>query len=755
MLGWLVALLAARWLIPTEGSAEGLTLWLVQLVLLTAVARTIWNWRFRERPLAFDAVDIALALLIAPQVVSALAVVLGVGNARAAINVAWEWVGSGVLIWLLRNELRRVPAVRSLCLGLSLSAAVLSGYGLWQHFVWYDEISREYQRLTTEYDRLSQSASDGRRLPVVRAEMARQGIPLEPAARKLLEQRLHASREPFGLFALANTFAGLLAVMLLIVLGIGLDSRSRLDRCLAVGMALVIGFCLVLTKSRTAWVGLLAGGGWWTLRAIALRWRRDATATQKGPRVLLWLAVGVVVLGLATIVAGLSGGLDKAVISEAPKSLRYRWEYWQGTWQSIREQFWLGTGPGNFRDHYLKHKLPESSEEIADPHNFVFDIWANAGTLGLLGLIGCLGVLLRVGLRSPGSPRIPAEREDAERPPREWRSPAAWGVVLAFPLTAVGLELIGQGSDERLWWLGGIWGLLWLTVAVIESRGTPVMDAGRPRCDWLRMAFEAAALGLCVHLLGAGGIAMPAITQLFWLVWSLRFGSFESWVSDDAEKRPSNSAAVGVQAGRLASSVQALLAAGMCLLCAWSATLPELVCRTSLQLGDDAWGRGQSSAIQHYLDASRADAQAIEPLERLAEVAFQRWQASRDNTAFEEAVQRWQTICHILPFASRPYRRLGQIWRVRAEWSGSATDATPAAESFAAAVERYPHHAELLAEWATACELAGRHDEARQAASRAVRQDDINRSAGHSDKYLAESLRQRMDRLAATASEPN
>ena len=31
LLGWLIALVVARWWLPTEGSAEGLTLWLVPL----------------------------------------------------------------------------------------------------------------------------------------------------------------------------------------------------------------------------------------------------------------------------------------------------------------------------------------------------------------------------------------------------------------------------------------------------------------------------------------------------------------------------------------------------------------------------------------------------------------------------------------------------------------------------------------------------------------------------------------------------
>ena len=117
MLAWLAALLVARWLMPTEGADEGLTLWVVQLVLLTAAGRAAWDWRLGERRVRVDAMDGAIGLLILAHVVSALAVVCGVGNARAAINLAWEWIGSGVLIWMLRQELTSMRVVRQLCLG--------------------------------------------------------------------------------------------------------------------------------------------------------------------------------------------------------------------------------------------------------------------------------------------------------------------------------------------------------------------------------------------------------------------------------------------------------------------------------------------------------------------------------------------------------------------------------------------------------------------------------------------------------------
>lgn len=770
MLGWLAALLAARWVIPTEGAAEGLTLWLVQLVLLTAVARTVWAWRFEERLFHFDAMDGAVVLLIVAQVVSALVVVLGVGNSRAAINLAWEWVGSGVLIWLLRQELRATRAVLPLCLGLSLTAGVLAGYGLWQHYVWYDEMSRDYDRLTTEHDRLSQSPSDLRRLQSVRAEMSRQGIPIEPAARQSLEQRLKASREPFGLFALANTFAGLLAVMLLIVAGTIPAGTKHWGWIAAALVALVIGYCLVLTKSRTAWVGLFAGIGWWVFRIVAALWRRGDSPKPQRSALVRWIAGGAIVLGIAVVIAVASGGLDKAVLSEAPKSVRYRLEYWQGTWGTICEHFWLGTGPGNFRDYYLAHKLPESSEEIADPHNFILDVWANAGTFGLIGLMACVGLMVRdvfkrcdgvgslfqSGLDSPKHSMSNDSR--SEKDSRPLLSADVWGVGLAFPLSAVGMELMGHGTDERLWWLGGIWWGMWLIGVLVTQRTSAERSAesGCKQAVAVRWSLEAANVALLVHLLGAGGIAMPAITQLLWLVWALRVACAESSVTAREEKSPSESACGGVKAGRLPAGVSALVAGGLFVLCWWTATMPEILCRTSLQIGDAEWGRGQvAAASKRYLDASRADPSAIEPLERLAEVSFQRWQATHAEHDFEESVQRRQAVITRLPFASRPFRRLGQVWMARFERSRDVSDATRGVEAYSAAVERYPHHAELLSESATASAQAGLIEQARETARRAIRQDDLNRLAGHSDKFLDGETRRRMERLAAEPSEPN
>src|SRR5207248_2034927 len=77
-------------------------------------------------------------------------------------------------------------------------------------------------------------------------------------------------------------------------------------------------------------------------------------------------------------------------------------EYWQGAWGVITQgaptlsqaltapTFWSGVGPGNFGVHYLRYKLPQSSEEIQDPHNLFLEVWATAGFWAVLALAAAL-----------------------------------------------------------------------------------------------------------------------------------------------------------------------------------------------------------------------------------------------------------------------------------------------------------------------------------------------------------------------------
>ena len=153
-------------------------------------------------------------------------------------------------------------------------------------------------------------------------------IPLDGPERALFEHRLLSSSEPVGPFALANTLGGILAAALVLILGGLLDTLrvngkiSRKTGILIVPVVCMIAYCLVLTKSRTAWVGCMTGVGFCLIYQSKdgqlSRWiRRGAT----GFAAIALLATG---LGIAT------GALDREIILESPRSIQFRLLYWTG-----------------------------------------------------------------------------------------------------------------------------------------------------------------------------------------------------------------------------------------------------------------------------------------------------------------------------------------------------------------------------------------------------------------------------------------
>ncbi len=148
-----------------------------------------------------------------------------------------------------------------------------------------------------------------------------------------------------------------------------------------IGMILA---CLLLTKSRSAWLASAAGLGVLGLAALRHGGLLNRRIVLAGAALLAALVGGAVA----------TGSLDREIFTEASKSLGYRWQYWQSSLAMIKDRPWLGCGLGNFQDEYTQYKLPEASEVVADPHNLLFEVWATAGTPALAAF---LAIFIGVG----------------------------------------------------------------------------------------------------------------------------------------------------------------------------------------------------------------------------------------------------------------------------------------------------------------------------------------------------------------------
>jgi O-antigen ligase len=534
-LGLTAALVTARAYAPSEPDSDraagtGLA-WVFALLVVAglAIAAGLVGGRFRFRWSWADAAVVALTALVALSANHAI-------DRRPAINLAWEWVALGVAYLLLRSLPRTRGESSALAAALVATVLAVSVYGLYQVGVEMPALRAEYREDPQKF------------LLKHRAE-----LDFVPGSHEhyVWEQRFLYSKESFATFGLANSMAGFLVGPLVLALAVGFHNLVRRDapgsRWAALGMAapliLVMLTALMLTKSRSSYIGLFVGSGlavWQARRAVPVR-----TFVASG-------AAGLAIL-VALVAAGLATGqLDREVLTQSEMSLRYRWEYWRGTWRMLTAGvpdlksalespvLWSGVGPGNFRNSYLLFKLPESSEEIVDPHNLFLEAWATAGVWALVALVAALGVGLWELLGPPARMPAPAAAADAGRPPPGERRTGRGGSAPVGPALRPSEEEADAPPCRPLWLVASA-GAGWIVVVLLGQLNLFAAELfprwlllgggwlaaiwlGRPL--WRRLpipasAFGAAVAAVVVNLLAAGGIGIPTVALGLWSTMAL------------------------------------------------------------------------------------------------------------------------------------------------------------------------------------------------------------------------------------------
>jgi O-antigen ligase len=703
-----VALWVCRPLWASEGAAlygDGLPVvmsWIALVVfwLLGAIGR-------RELTLRFAWIDLAVLLLVGFHSLSA-----GLGgthgNPRPAANVLWEWVGMGLAYFAARQWIADRREARAVLVAMLALAATLSLYGLYQRFYEFAETRAVY---ASNPDSALRSA----------------GVWLAPgsAQRELLENRLRCN-EPLATFALTNSLAGLLAAWFTVAIGIGLWSSHNRRVWFAVAVVAVpITTCLLLTKSRSGYIAALTGLG---ALAIVLRgW------PLRGRRVLAALAGTLLLLAAAV---GIAFAVDHQIAAKAVKSLGYRFQYWQATWHMITDHPVVGCGPGSFQDAYTRYKLPEASEEVADPHNFLLEVWATAGAPAAVALLGVLGGLIATALgavRGARSATSPHEKPshgnllDPEQAKPLWlRSVAVVaGAIVGYPLAVVasmaspsppgyGVLLTGMLVTAAVFWAFSAW-----------------IDSGR-----LPTVLPAiAACALLIHLLAAGGISYAGVAGSFWLLAAIA-------INLAGRDRP-------LDLGRPAIwviLVAALLLAGACQLTGYS---PVLRARAAMsraeQLPPDS-----PDAVATLQRAVEADPWAAPPLEKLADLEFHAWLRLDDSARFRQFEWYRDRAVALSPRSSSAWQVSGDYYLRAYEKTHLTAQAQKAAQAFTRAVDLYPTSALCHAKLAIALRAVGDAEGFRRESARAL---EFDRRTPHADKKLPSELRRAVQDASSSPTE--
>lgn len=670
-------------LLPSESVAEtGLSLPFVLLSLMLFTGWLASLWLSRRWRLTLGWTGWAMVAFLAAQVASA--VVMGPqGELRAARNMAWTHVGLGLLMILGLNVLDS-PAERRAAAATMLTLAVcLAALGIYQNQIGFPKSRAEYERNPAG----------------VLMELGINAPPGSPA-RQQFEDRLRSS-EPYATFSLTNSLAGFLAPWIIVLLAIGLRPGMHLARpnvlrrtLLATGF--VLALCLLLTKSRTAWLATACGVGLLVVYGRRSGWRPNW-------RLLAALAGGS---GLLLCAVAIWGGLDWLVLSETSKSASYRLQYWHATLAMIADHPWLGVGPGNFQSYYSQYKLPQASEMIADPHNFVLELWATSGLVGLLPFVAILASLLRRGEPSAAREPLPA-LEGVPKPAStstEFRSVrhvylgALVGLVMAYPLGI----LVGFMPDPILLALG-----LPLAASVLWGLRDWVARGELP-------AF-APAIGLVVLLINlsaAGAIGFPGIAQSVWMLIVLVLGS---------EARATETRATQTQATLWRGAI--VLVSLAATVWFWRGTWErEEDSRAALDRAAIPLATGRyREAIDWLEQAAEADPLAAEPHFRLAALHHQGWLAT-DNENHRRLFERH--LASLLERSRRAYqfRMHAGNWYLSAHRRQNDPELLRRAIAFYdEAIALYPNSNMLQAQLAWACFLATDDDALRERTRSAMR----------------------------------
>ncbi len=634
------------------------------------------------------------------------------GNARAVWNGFWHVISLASCFYIGRAMLR-CSQVRALAvLVIVVGCLAMSFVGL------------EQVLISLPANRVQYAENPD----LVLAENGFDAPPGSPR-RAQFEDRLN-SPEPFANFALANSLASLLCLGVILTGGLLANSILRKAETSvekkqtwngSAGLLIVLLIqliCLLLTRSRTAYLSILVALALW----LILEWTRGKVRlTGRAMRI-----AGIVLVAFALVGFGWLLTVDRLVWSEAPKSISYRLEYWQATLAMIRDYAWTGVGLGNFQAYYPQYKLEQASEIVADPHNWVLDVAATLSVPIAVFLISWVGVTVSKGISASltDDAAAPQETESHSQLGQHMARGLVLGATVGGGLSAILLGFAGNldlPTNLTAWgWSAVLGWWIWRTNLRVVSAAN-VLSA-------------IVALLLCLLSSGswqASGIAIPLIVLLS-ISWQL---SARGQVSEPGYQESSL---------RMASWLSPLLAiAGLAIfvLQTW-----RPVMQSWMLVENAATARSAEEQFRFFELAAAADPldteRAIQKVQLLAVMANQ----APDEPAFAvDALRVMDELKRISPpnvvgfMIPKLAGEISSQLAANAARRGSPNQEylKAAGGFYSLAVERYPSSVEMLVQHAAASSLA---EDWRSADKSLEKAYQISDQTPHFDKKLAAQM---------------
>lgn len=210
------------------------------------------------------------------------------------------------------------------------------------------------------------------------------------------------------------TFSGLLLPLSIMFLVLWWHERKKWQ----LGVTLIITFTLLLTFTRSVWLG-------WIVAVLAI-----LLATRAR---LAFFALPALILFITFMPLDLFGRLISTFDLEQSSNFD-RIRMIEAGVEMIRDEPLLGVGPANVKDSYALYRKQDAPRPRPPHlHNNVVQLWAERGIIGLAAYLLFLGLFFRDCIRA------------WKGPGRKW---AEVGIGVAVSLTVAGLFEFNWGDTE-------------------------------------------------------------------------------------------------------------------------------------------------------------------------------------------------------------------------------------------------------------------------------------------------------------------
>jgi len=681
LLAAMTALFVSRPLLPSEGVAwvgDGQPYCLLWLLL--ALVTSLMALKGGSLPRRFGWIEVfACGFTLLHAIAAWRGAALG--NPRPTLNMLWEGVAMVVSFLIARQLIQTAREARALVAAMVALTVALSVFGYYQVLIGMPA------------DRLSYSQDPDETL-----RRAGQWFPPGSPERLAFESRLSSS-EPLATFALTNSLAGFLATWFVVGLAMLRNRKWWISRTLTAAYLAAIAVCLILTKSRSAIMASFLG----ILLLLLPGFLKTANKRWK----LALVTVAAVVTFLLS--AFLTTEPGRNIYAAASKSFHYRVEYWKSTTQMIADRPVFGVGPGNFQDIYTQYKLPEASEEVRDPHNWVFEIAATAGLPALAALLGIFSIFFYKMVT-----RQACDEVDESVPDVYVYSGSAAAIAMAFFLGSFsGVSLGIERTISGLVIGGGV--LYCLTGWVKDGKLSPSVVA-------------TAVFVMLVNLMAAGGFMYPGVVGSLWLLLAIGLNLVE-------QRTPVTQKTWQLMA--VATSLLLVVAQYL------TGYLPVLRAQGAM-LEAINWTGNDAAQEQALILAAEFDPRAAEPWQELAALRLRKWLIDQRPLTLQEFRNASDEFLLRRPMASSAHRLVAKWWREIYDKSPSQPHARKMTLLLSQARDNYPHHPGIRAELALAMVDSQQPEAAKREAAVAIALDE---QTPHADKKLSAEMRQKLEEL--------